>query len=285
MPTTKIKAKIKTQKPILAVPSLVDMLEAGVHFGHERSKKNPKMDGNIFMLRNRMAIIDLEKTQLALAKACDFLYQTASTAGREILFVGTKRQARDIIKKYAEATNMPYVTQRWLGGMLTNFSTVLKSIEKLEELKSMTMTDSAMDKMTKKERSVHMKSIERLERVLEGTKNLKKPPAALIVVGSYDEKLAVREAARVGIPVVAITDTNADPSLVDYPIPANDDAIRAIDLIVNTLTGAILKAHGKPTSVLTKLLVTKIKPAENPEAIVEAPAELVAEDAVPGEEK
>jgi small subunit ribosomal protein S2 len=285
MPTTKIIAKTKTQKPLLAIPSLVDMLEAGVHFGHERSKKNPKMDGNIFMLRNRMAIIDLEKTQLALVKACDFIYQTASIAGREILFVGTKRQTREIIKKYAEATNMPYVTQRWLGGMLTNFSTVLKSIEKLEEFKSMTMTESTMDKMTKKERSVHMKSIERLERVLEGTKNLKKPPAALIVVGSYDEKLAVREAARVGIPVVAITDTNADPSLVAYPIPANDDAIRAIDLIVNTLAGAILKAHGKPTSVLTKLLVTKVKPAEPTGVIAEVTTDLPADDAAPSEEK
>ena len=262
MPTTKIKAKIKTPKPLQAIPSLVDMLEAGVHFGHERSKKNPKMDNYIFMLRNRMAIIDLEKTQAALAKACDFIHQIASTPGKEILFVGTKRQTREIIKKYAEATQMPYVTQRWLGGMLTNFSTVLKSIEKLEELKSMTTNEAAMEKMTKKERSVHMKSIERLEKVLEGTKNLKKPPAALIVVGSYDEKLAVREAARVRIPVVAVTDTNADPSLVDYPIPANDDAIRAIDLIVNTLAVSILKAQGKPTAALNKLLVTKLAPVE-----------------------
>lgn len=261
MPTTKLPAKTKTTKPALAIPSLVDMLEAGVHFGHERSKKNPKMDANIFMLRNRMAIIDLEKTQIALAAAGDFIHQIASTPGREILFVGTKRQTREIIKKYAEVTGMPYVTHRWLGGMLTNFSTVLKSIEKLDELKSMAMTESVMQKMTKKERSVHMKSIERLEKVLEGTKNLKKPPAALIVVGSYDEKLAVREAGRVGIPVVAITDTNADPSLVDYPIPANDDAIRAIDLIINTLAGAILDAQGKSTAILKELVVSKLTPA------------------------
>ncbi len=274
MPTTKIKAKIKTPKPLQAIPSLVDMLEAGVHFGHERSKKNPKMDNYIFMLRNRMAIIDLEKTQAALAKACDFIHQIASTPGKEILFVGTKRQTREIIKKYAEATQMPYVTQRWLGGMLTNFSTVLKSIEKLEELKSMTTNEAAMEKMTKKERSVHMKSIERLEKVLEGTKNLKKPPAALIVVGSYDEKLAVREAARVRIPVVAVTDTNADPSLVDYPIPANDDAIRAIDLIVNTLAVSILKAQGKPTAALNKLLVTKLAPVETA-----SPTDEVSKDA------
>ena len=241
------------------IPSLVDMLEAGVHFGHERSKKNPKMDSNIFMLRNRMAIIDLEKTQKALEKAVNFLSKIASKPSQDILFVGTKRQTREIIKKYAEAANMPYVSQRWLGGMLTNFSTVLKSIEKLEDLKSTTENKKTMEKMTKKERSVHMKEIERLEQVLEGTKNLKKPPAALLVVGSYDEKLSVREANKVGIPIVGITDTNANPELVDYPIPANDDAIRAIDLIVRTLTKAILEAQGKPTDIPTIELPTKEK--------------------------
>lgn len=218
------------------------MLEAGVHFGHQRGKKNPKMDKYIFMLRNRMAIIDLEKTHALLAKAVDFVYQTSRDPNKEILFVGTKRQAREIVRKYAESTGMPYVTQRWLGGTLTNFSTVLKSIEKLDELKGMTET-AAMEKMTKKERSVHAKEIERLEKVLEGIKALRKLPAAIIVVGSHDEKLAVREARRVGIPVVGITDTNADPQLVNYSIPANDDAIRSIDLIVGTLAKAILSAR------------------------------------------
>jgi len=250
MPSNK---KTATRTPAVDIPSLIDMLEAGVHFGHERSKKNPKMNANIFMLRNRMAIIDLEKTQDCLKKAITFISTIAAKPGNEILFVGTKRQTRDIIKKYAEATNMPYVSQRWLGGMLTNFTTVLKSIEKLEELKNKSANEQAMAKITKKERSVLNKEIERLEQVLEGTKNLKKPPAALIVVGSYDEKLAVREANRVGIPVVGVTDTNANPDLVDYPIPANDDAIRAIDLVINTLSQAILKARGKSTSVLDGL--------------------------------
>lgn len=216
------------------------MLEAGVHFGHERSKKNPRMDSYVFMLRNRMAIIDLEKTHTALARAVEFVHQVSKDANKEILFVGTKRQARDIVRKYAESVGQPYVTQRWLGGTLTNFSTVLKSIEKLDELKGMTETP-AMEKMTKKERSVHAKEIERLEEVLEGIKNLRKLPAVVIVVGAHDEKLAVREAKRVGIPIVGITDTNTDPELLDYPIPANDDAIRSIDLIVGTLTKAILK--------------------------------------------
>jgi small subunit ribosomal protein S2 len=249
MKTAQAAKKTSKSSAKVAIPSLIDMLEAGVHFGHERSKKNPKMDSNIFVLRNRMAIIDLEKTQEALKKAIDFVAQIASKPSQDILFVGTKRQTREIIKKYAEAANMPYVSQRWLGGMLTNFSTVLKSIEKLEDLKSTAENKKAMDKMTKKERSVHIKEIERLEQVLEGTKNLKKPPAALLVAGTYDEKLAIREANRVGIPVVGITDTNANPELVDYPIPANDDAIRAIDLVVGTLTKAILKAQGKPTDI------------------------------------
>lgn len=252
MTVAKTTKKTAKKTVVAEIPSLVDMLEAGVHFGHERSKKNPKMDSNIFMLRNRMAIIDLEKTQEALRKAVAFIFNIASKPSQEILFVGTKRQTRGIIKKYAEAANMPYVSQRWLGGMLTNFTTVLKSIEKLEDLKNTAEDEKAMEKMTKKERSVLMKEIERLDHVLEGTKNLKKPPAALLVVGSYDEKLAVREANRVGIPVVGITDTNANPELVDYPIPANDDAIRAIDLIVRTLTRPILIAQGKSVDILVK---------------------------------
>lgn len=227
----------------VAIPKLVDMLEAGVHFGHERSKKNPKMDKYIYMLRNRMAIINLEETQAALQRAVNYLHQLAQNESKEILFVGTKRQTREITKRYAMAANMPYVTQRWIGGMLTNFNTVLKSIEKLDELKN--ASEESLAKMTKKERSVHAKEIERLENVLEGTKSLRKPPAAIIVIGSHDEKLAVHEANRIGIPIVGITDTNANPLLVQYPIPANDDAIRSLELIVNTLTRAILTARGR----------------------------------------
>ena len=163
---------------------------------------------------------------------------------------------------------MPYITQRWLGGTLTNFSTILKSIEKLEELKSIAEKKNVMEKMTKKERLVHMKEIQRLEGVLEGTKNLRKPPAAILVVGSHDEKLAVREANRVNIPVVGITDTNADPDVVDYAIPANDDAIRAIDLIVVTLTKAIATARGKELKVAPETSAPAAKEKEE----VEKPA-------------
>ncbi len=230
------------KKVSIVVPELVQMLEAGVHFGHERSKRNPRMEKYIFLQRNRIAIIDLEQTQTALKRATEFLARLASEPKRAILFVGTKRQAREIVQRHAESVGMPFVTKRWLGGTLTNFATVQKSIEKLDELKSVQDTQ-AIEKMTKKEKAVMQKEIKRLEEVLEGMKTMRVLPAALIVVGSHDERLAVREANRVGIPVVGITDTNADPDVVDYPIPANDDAVRAIDLIVATLTAAISSAR------------------------------------------
>ena len=233
MTTTATKAETKTK-----TPELLDMLEAGVHFGHERSKRNPKMEQYIFVQRNRVAIIDLERTQQALQRAVEFLQRLTSVAGREVLFIGTKRQARDIVRRHAEAASMPYVTKRWLGGTLTNFKTIQKSIEKLDELKKKVESPSFAT-MTKKEKAVTHKEIERLEEVLEGIHGMRSLPAAIVVVGSHDERLAVREANRVGIPVVGITDTNADPDLVDYPIPANDDAVRSIDLLVGTLAEAV----------------------------------------------
>lgn len=226
------------------LPDLVTMLEAGVHFGHERSKRNPKMNKYIFMQRDRVAIVDLEQTLAGLAAAAEFMYEMAQIPSNQILFVGTKRQARAIIRKYAEETGMPYVTKRWLGGTLTNFSTILKSIEKLDELRR-TEHSPQVAKLTKKEKAVRQKEIKRLEGVLEGIKDLKTLPAALFVIGSHDERIAVREARRIGIPVVGITDTNADPSVVDYPVPANDDAIRSLELLTGVLAKAILLGRGK----------------------------------------
>jgi small subunit ribosomal protein S2 len=239
MPQEKTAAQTKT----IAIPELVTMLEAGVHFGHERSKRNPKMEPYIFQQRNRIAIIDLEKTQMALARAAQYVHEVASTSTRGILFVGTKRQAREIVRRRAESISMPYVTKRWLGGILTNFSTIQKSIEKLDELRQKLANPETAGKITKKERSVMQKEIGRLEAVLEGIKNMRALPAALFVVGAHDEKLAVREAKRVGIPVIGITDSNADPDLIDYPIPGNDDAVRSIELIVGTITAAIQSAR------------------------------------------
>ena len=227
------------------IPELVTMLEAGVHFGHERSKRNPKMEPYIFQQRNRIAIIDLEKTQDALRAGAAAAYQLATTSTRGILFVGTKRQARDIVRRHAESIGMPYVTKRWLGGTLTNFSTIQKSIEKLDELRQKQANPENMGKITKKERSVMQKEIGRLEAVLEGIKDMRALPAALFVVGAHDEKLAVREAKRVGIPVIGLVDSNADPDLIDYPIPGNDDAVRSLELIVATVASAIKAARAK----------------------------------------
>jgi small subunit ribosomal protein S2 len=224
-----------------ALPGLVELLEAGVHFGHERSKQNPKMKHHIFTQRNRIAILDLEKTQAALQVAADFAHTVASNLRHEILFVGTKRQARQIVREQAETAGMPYVTRRWLGGTLTNFATIQKSVEKLEELKKISQEKQV--KFTKKEQAVRQKEISRLESVLEGIKSLKTMPKALFIVGAYDEKIAVHEARKMGIPTIGIVDTNADPDLIDYPIPANDDAVRSLQLIVKTITNAIVAAR------------------------------------------
>lgn len=227
------------------LPELMTMLEAGVHFGHERSKRNPKMEPYIFMHRNRVAIFDLEQTLAELRKAALFAYNLSRNPANDILFVGTKRQARAIVKKYADHLPQPYVTKRWLGGTLTNFRTIQKSIEKLEELKK-----SADDKnahLTKKAKAVRAKEIQRLEGILEGIRTMRRLPAAVFVLGVHDEAIAVREARRMNIPVIGIVDTNADPALATYPIPANDDAIRALDLITGIITAAI--AAGRKATV------------------------------------
>ena len=230
------------------VPELVSLLEAGVHFGHERSKRNPKMEQFIFMQKGRVAIIDLEQTRQQLLEAARYAGQVAAIPGSEILFVGTKRQARGIVKKYAEDLGQPYVTKRWLGGTLTNFATILKSIEKLEEMNRMEESGQVA-KLTKKERAVHRKEIERLEDVLEGIKGMRALPAALFLASVHNERTAVREAARMGIPVIGIADTNADPTSIDYPISANDDALRSIDLIVSVISKAIAAGKGQDFKV------------------------------------
>lgn len=225
------------------MPDLVQLLEAGVHFGHERSKRNPKMEPYIFMHRNRVAIFDLEHTLQELKKAALFAYNLSRVPGNDILFVGTKRQARAIVRKWAEDAKQPYVTKRWLGGTLTNFRTIQKSIEKLDELKLSFEDQAQLARLTKKEKSVRLKEVGRLEAVLEGIRAMRRLPAAVFVVGAHDEKIAIREAKRMNIPVIGICDTNADPSLVTHPIPANDDAVRALELVVAVIGKAISKGH------------------------------------------
>lgn len=242
-PKTATKAA-KAASPVEGfVPELVALLEAGVHFGHERSKRNPKMEPFIFTQRNRVAILDLEQTREQLIKAADFAHEIASKPASNILFVGTKRQARPIIQKYAEATEQPFITKRWLGGTLTNFSTILKSIEKLEELKR-TEDSPSVANLTKKEKAVRAKEIERLEEVLEGIRTLKSLPSALFLASAHNERIAIREARRVGVPIIGIADTNADPEQLDYPISANDDALRSIEIITQAIAQSIASARG-----------------------------------------
>lgn len=244
--TTTKKKSIATVSPADMsdiIPDAVAMLESGAHFGHEKSKRNPRMEQFIYMHRSRVAIIDLNHTREGLIKAAQFAHDIALKPSGEILFVGTKRQARSIIRKYAEAVNMPYITKRWLGGTLTNFTTIQKSIEKLDELKRMEESKQ-LAVLTKKERAVRQKEVERLEGVLEGMKSLKSLPAAIFVAGAHDERIAVKEAVRMKIPVIGIADTNADPQLLTCAIPANDDAIRSIELITKVIASAIAKARG-----------------------------------------
>lgn len=212
-----------------------DMLEAGVHFGHQKSRWNPKMNSFIFTERNGIHIFDLSKTVEGLEEALKFVKKTAANKGT-ILFVGTKKQAQAIVQSAAETAGMPYVNERWLGGMLTNFETFLSLTKTLRDLNSKIEKNAFA---TKKQLVVAKKKAEKLENNLGGTKDLKKLPDALFVVDVVKEANAVREANKLGIPVIAIVDTNANPDLVDYVIPGNDDAVRSIAIISNEIAKTI----------------------------------------------
>jgi small subunit ribosomal protein S2 len=213
------------------------LLKAGTHFGHLTRRWNPKMRSYIFMERNGIHIIDLTQTQRMLDEAADAVARFARR-GRKILFTGTKKQARDIVKKYAEECASPYVTERWLGGTLTNFQTIKKSIRRMEDLIKME-EDGTMDQLKKKERLMKRREREKLEKVLSGIKDLARLPGALFVVDINREHIAVKEARRLNIPIIALVDTNCDPDLVDFPIPANDDAQRSIELITAVISNAV----------------------------------------------
>ncbi|MDO8536433.1 MAG: 30S ribosomal protein S2 [Candidatus Omnitrophota bacterium] len=219
------------------------LLEAGVHFGHETKRWNPKMKKYIFGEKNKIYIIDLEKTQSAVLKACDFLSKVASEGGN-ILFVGTKKQAQEIVKEEALRCGMFYVNQRWLGGMLTNFQTIKKSIKRLEDIEAM-REDGRFDKISKKEVSQLNKEAFKLNKNLEGIRSMGKPPKVMFVIDSKKEDIAVKEARKIGIPIVALVDTNCDPDVIDYPIPGNDDAIRSIKLIMSIVADSILGGRQK----------------------------------------
>lgn len=219
--------------------SVQQLVLAGSHFGHLTRRWNPKMKQYIFMEKNGIYIIDLNKTVQLINEACTVATKIAAR-GESILFIGTKKQARDIIKTEAERANMPYVNERWLGGMLTNFSTIRKSIKKLEGIEKK-MQDGTYESLTKKERLEMDRLHEKLMRNLSGIRHMRKLPGAVFIVDTLHEDIAIREAKKLGIPVFAIVDTNSDPEQVDFPIPANDDAYKSIGLITKAFTDAIFE--------------------------------------------
>ena len=231
----------------MSIVSIKQLLEAGVHFGHQTRRWNPKMAEYIFTERNGIYIIDLQKTVKKIEEAYLFIRDIAAEGGN-ILFVGTKKQAQDAIKEEAIRSEMYYVNVRWLGGMLTNFKTIKKSIQKLHNLNKMA-EDGTFDLLPKKEVAALQKEMADLEKNLGGIKDMKGIPSAIFIVDPKKEKNAVDEARKLGIPIVAIVDTNCDPDEVDYVIPGNDDAIRAIKLIAATLADAIIE--GKQGEQLT----------------------------------
>ena len=233
---------IKNKEGIkMSVISMKQLLEAGVHFGHQTRRWNPKMAEYIFTERNGIYIINLQKTVKNVIEAYNFIKEVAEN-GEEILFVGTKKQAQDSIKEEAERVGMYYVNARWLGGMLTNFKTIRKRIDRLNQLEKME-ADGTFDLLPKKEVSKLKLEAEKLDKYLGGIKEMKKLPGALFVVDPKKERIAIAEAHKLGIPVVAIVDTNCDPDEVDYVIPGNDDAIRAVKLIASTIGNAIIEGR------------------------------------------
>jgi len=221
----------------MAKPTYSELLDAGVHFGHLKRKWNPKMQPYIFMERKGVHIVDLNRTLECLEKSGRSLKQMAKS-GRKILFVATKKQAKDIVKNAALSVNMPFVTERWLGGMMTNFSTIRRSIKKMNNIDRM-LGDGTLTSVTKKERLTLTRERDKLEKVLGGIAGLNRLPHAVFMVDIHHEHIALAEAQKLGMKTYGMVDTNSDPNLVDYPIPANDDASKSIRIITNYLTECI----------------------------------------------
>lgn len=218
-------------------PTYKELLDAGVHFGHLKKKWNPKMSPNIFMERKGIHIIDLNRTIEGLDRAAAAAKQIARS-GRKVMFVATKKQARDIVADAARSVNMPFVTERWLGGMMTNFSTIRRSIKKMQTIDRM-LNDGTLESVTKKERLTLTRERNKLDKILGGIANLNRIPAAMFIVDISHEHIAIAEAHKLGIRTIGMVDTNSDPGKVDFAIPANDDASKSIGIIVNAITDAI----------------------------------------------
>ena len=242
--------------------SMKAMLEAGVHFGHQTSRWNPKMSRYIFGERNGVHILDLQKTAKELKKACAYIKEEAKK-GSKFLFVGTKKQAQEAIQSEAARVNCPCIHEKWLGGTLTNFQTVRKSVERMAELERWE-NEGVLKAISKKESSRLTKELNRLQKLLGGIRDMKTLPDVLFVIDPVDTQGAVREAKILGIPVVAVCDTNADPDNIDYPIPGNDDAARSIKLFCAAVADSILEARAEATPEPAQQSVEEEKPVENP---------------------
>ena len=225
----------------MAVVAMKQLLEAGVHFGHQTKRWDPKMAEYIYQARNGIHIIDLQKTSKKIDEAYAFMKEVAEE-GKDILFVGTKKQAQECVKEAAEKSGMFYVDQRWLGGMLTNFKTIRKRIERLNKLEEM-QEDGTFDVLPKKEVAALKNEMEKLEKNLGGIKNMTRMPGAMFVVDPKNERIAILEARKLNIPIIGLVDTNCNPEDVDYPIPGNDDAIRAVKLITDVMANATIEGR------------------------------------------
>ena len=250
----------------MAKITIQTLLDAGCHYGHQTRRWNPKMKSYIFGERNGIYILDLKQTMLGADKAYTFLKETASKGGT-ILFVGTKKQAQEPIAAQAERCGMPYINQRWLGGMLTNFVTIRSRIQRMEELEAM-VEDGRMSLLPKKEQAVLTKELGKLQSNLGGARTMLALPQAIFVVDSKREEIAIREANRLHIPVVSLLDTNSDPDVVDYGIPANDDAIRSVSLMCELAADAVLAGSGKEQITAEEMAA----PAAEEAPAAEAPA-------------
>ena len=261
----------------MAVVAMKQLLEAGVHFGHQTKRWDPKMAEYIYQARNGIHIIDLQKTSKKIDEAYAFIKEVAED-GQDILFVGTKKQAQECVKDAAIKSNMFYVDQRWLGGMLTNFKTIRKRVERLNKLEQM-QEDGTFDVLPKKEVAALKNEMEKLEKNLGGIKDMTRMPGAMFVVDPKNERIAVLEAKKLNIPIVGLVDTNCNPEDVDYPIPGNDDAIRAVKLITDVMANAIIEGRQGEIIEQEPELEEAQEIAEEPQSMEEVVAEAEAEEA------
>lgn len=255
--------------------SIASLLEAGSHYGHQTKKWNPKMESYILRKRGDIHIIDLKKTLYAMDETFSFV-QNLVAKGGTILFVGTKKQAQDSIVEQASRCGMPYVNSRWLGGMLTNFDTIRNSVREMERLEAQE-EDGTMASLTKKEQILLRKELSKLQTNLNGIRNMKKVPNAVFIVDTTREEIAVREASKLGIPIVGTVDTNSDPDVVDYPVPINDDAIRSVELIVEFIAEAVLAGTGAVTAAEMAAEQKKDEEKAKAKELVEAEAKTIEE--------